>query len=92
MLDLFDRLGLTPDGGVRYGSWCGRPNPYSGQDVIIATKTRHARPPAVVRLKRLARRVRARWFPPERGQHPTSGLGNDVVRAREYYQGSDRAA
>ncbi|HEY1378246.1 MAG TPA: class I SAM-dependent methyltransferase [Gemmataceae bacterium] len=91
VLGLYERLGLTPDGGVRYGSWSGRPDPYSGQDVLIATKTRHARPPAVVQLKRLVRRVRARWFPPARQTRPVSSLGGDVVRAREFSRG-ERAA
>jgi SAM-dependent methyltransferase len=84
VLGLYEALGLSLDGPVRYGSWSGRPRPYSGQDVVFATKARVARPPVVQRLKRMVRRMRDRWR--ARGwRHGLVGeAGNLVDRARKH--------
>ncbi len=36
---LCEAFGLQIEGGFRYGSWCGRKNALSGQDVLIATRS-----------------------------------------------------
>jgi SAM-dependent methyltransferase len=36
--ELFDTLGLAIDEPIRYGSWCGRADFLSYQDIVIATK------------------------------------------------------
>jgi SAM-dependent methyltransferase len=40
VLDAAARAGFQPKPPVRWGSWTGRPDGYSGQDVIIFTKAR----------------------------------------------------
>ncbi len=92
VLDLYRQLGLTPDGPVRYGWWSGRPNGYTGQDVIIATKTRMACPPLAVRVKRFVRRLGSRCWPGHRAGAVASGVAGAVSRARTFVRTGERAA
>ena len=38
--DLYKECGLELREPLRYGTWCGRTNAMSGQDVVIAVKPR----------------------------------------------------
>jgi SAM-dependent methyltransferase len=38
VLDLYDECGLRVDEPIRYGSWCGRTEHFSYQDIIVAAK------------------------------------------------------
>jgi ubiquinone/menaquinone biosynthesis C-methylase UbiE len=87
VLRLYRRLGLTPENSIRYGLWCGRPNGYSGQDVIIATKTRKATPPVLKRLSRAAGRLRSEYWPGRRAVAEGSGVALVVERARKHARG-----
>ena len=86
-MKLYRRLGLTPEDSVRYGLWCGRPNGYSGQDVIVATKTREAAPPIMTRIVRSVGRLRSRYWPGRRYVAEGSGVAAVVDRARKHARG-----
>jgi ubiquinone/menaquinone biosynthesis C-methylase UbiE len=52
--DLYQKCGLEVVSPVHYGAWSGRPNPVSGQDILIARKARHVSRLGIHALKRLA--------------------------------------